>query len=645
MQTAPGPALSPWSALFLPGVAVASLAGFALGWRGASPRSDATASSLPATAAASVASAAPAPTAAPLGHFDEEVASPGTDHERRLRLARAAALLGRAELVDALERERVRQSKAANSDDELPGEALLARLAEIDPAAAAAWVARLQQEAGITHPAWLEVTLGPWLDRDPEAALAWGAALPHDGFRSSVDGELLKRLAGRDPRRAVALLRTPEWSDDSAANLVFGELAKTDLPFACEQALRAPPELVRSAVTGVLSAWAQRGDFSGAYAWADALPSSAVRTTALPQLYRDWGDRDPAAAGAWMLAHGGSDLAASADGLAEKWAHRDLTAALAWCGRLPLAVRRDALDSAVQGWASDDPRAAAQYAATLPDAADRNVLTSTVSEWAQADRETALAWAEGLPPGKARAVAQQAVCRTWAEENPRACLDYLNGLADKTVLKETQDSVFQQWANTDPDGLWDFARNCADARQGNAAAVAVVDQLASTDPARAGSLLTQLPAGVQKKEAGQLVRRWANADEAAAGQWATTLPEGEMRTEVWTNLISQWQNDDAPSAAAWISAQPAGESRDQGIMTLLQFSGGDDALDGKTAMRLARSVGSAETRVNALDDALRTWLGQDRAAATAYLQRAKGLTNDERATLQATVDRFGKPLD
>ena len=129
---------------------------------------------------------------------------------------------------------------------------------------------------------------------------------------------------------------------------------------------------------------------------------------------------------------------------------------------------------------------------------------------------------------------------------------------------------------------------------------------------------------------------WANSDPLAAAQWAATLPDGKMRGEAWDHLLSRWENEDAPAAANWLNVQPACEARDAGIARVLQNAAAD--LEPKDAVRLARSIGDPEQRGDALVSVAQSWLKLDSAAATAWINRAKDLTPEQRDSLLAPPD-------
>ena len=159
--------------------------------------------------------------------------------------------------------------------------AVLARWAELDPPAAAAYATQVPGAADNMEGEILKTVVGEWGVRDPAAAADFVANLDDEKRGKAVAG-LLAGVAASQPETALALLaRFPEAAKDSASYLaIFGAWSDRDPRGAAARAAALPPGDFRArALAGVTERWAGR-DPAAAYAWATQLGDPAEREAA-----------------------------------------------------------------------------------------------------------------------------------------------------------------------------------------------------------------------------------------------------------------------------------------------------------------------------------------------------------------------------
>jgi hypothetical protein len=125
------------------------------------------------------------------------------------------------------------------------------------------------------------------------------------------------------------------------------------------------PEITRTIVTS----WAAR-DVAAAAAFAEALPTGAVRTAALSAVLAEWSQQDLSTAGDWLVRHRGEfGLAATVTSIATQpalVAAHPFTA-LQWAETIPdPRDRTDAVLEILRQWSRRDPPAAYHYLAASP---------------------------------------------------------------------------------------------------------------------------------------------------------------------------------------------------------------------------------------------------------------------------------------
>jgi hypothetical protein len=401
-----------------------------------------------------------------------------------------------------------------------------------------------------------------WLQRDPEAALAYVRALPRDSGEFTQGLLLaLSAVGQRDPDRALKLAGELVANREQAVfySSFFAQLAQQNLPAAVQRLALVPAGAGReNALRAVADLWA-RTDLPAALTWAEKLaaadrafalesalvnlvPSDPLRAIQIAQQSLSGGalDRtlssalhqlassDPQSAAAIvpLLAPGETQTLAAAE-VARALAAKNPADALAWAKTLPTdPVRWLATMRALEVWVADDPGAASRYVASLPaDATQRQAAGPIVEALARTNPSTAIAWAQSLSNPETRALALAGVANTWAQRDAAA--------AARWVAEQPPET----FAGVGPKTL-----------------NATLSYLILQDAAAAREFVRTLPAAAQAGAAEYSAPLLAQNDPAGTLAWSLALPSDTARDTATMAAFARWM-DNAPDAArAWLAS-------------------------------------------------------------------------------------------
>jgi hypothetical protein len=349
---------------------------------------------------------------------------------------------------------------------------VLARWAELDPPAAAAYAfEQVKADRGMANQA-MEIAIGEWAVRDASAAAEFVAGL-EGSKRDTAIGALLGGVAGTQPEMAFALLaRFPEAAEKRESyRAIFNAWSSRDPASAAARAATLPAGENRSAAMDtVAQRWAERDPVT-AYARAAQLGEPAERESALKTTLRSWANRDPQAAAGQALALADAGvLREVADDIARQMAQGDLGAAKTFAAQLSdegaragaqqaVAMtmlgtnvaeaaayagqmaegdsRRNTFYTVSASWFQKDPVAAAQWLETLPRSGSRDsAVQAYVERAAPVDGETAMEWAASIGDENKRTQAQVRGYQAWEKKSPQAAKAWL--AADQTISNEVK---------------------------------------------------------------------------------------------------------------------------------------------------------------------------------------------------------------
>lgn len=228
---------------------------------------------------------------------------------------------------------------------------------------------------------------GIWAETEPDAALAWAAALTAPTERAMVLNSVLLTISQRDPQGAATRLgefqrqMADEYTQTRKASLATLNLTEADLvndPETFRELMEAgaiapptSPDIELMADAGrVIAARLAEIDPAAAIAWADSLGHDFLRMKSLAGLLQGWARIAPADALAFQ--------------------------------RKNYPQSNELLTALFDSWAASSPLDAAQATRSLSDSTSRaRALESVVSSWVlREDPGTVATWLDKLPAGE-----------------------------------------------------------------------------------------------------------------------------------------------------------------------------------------------------------------------------------------------------
>lgn len=484
-------------------------------------------------------------------------------------------------------------------------EAHLRRLAfevwtERDAPAAARWAATIVPGEAINQPArdrYLSLAAGAWADLDFEAAYAWSATLPAETAKA-LAGDLLRRLAGRDPARALTLARA------------LGE------------------EGYAAAREGIFRAWSEKN------------PATAVQTLGYEMIQR--GRMDWSLSQAWM-----------------KWLKSDGDAAFAWMLAAPRDDERQgaSLLNQVSWQIGRDPELARTFATRLlahPDLPGQfGTLRQLMQGWSQEKPAEAIAWIKGLENAEHRSdlVGNLLDSGSLKSDDFLAAVRLLGSAEQR---EQRLGHYVENWARRDPDAAlaWLEKQNGPDfTRAAERAQRAVIAHLATTDPAAAVARWQTLPAGEDRNALlSSIATGWSRTDPAAAARWFTTqiadAPRSQPDWQTIGTIARNYTATDPEGFIRWASALPDQNQRLIALNSLANdhFFANDDgpplANPLSTARRadLIATLADPQLRETVLPNVLNNWLRRDYPAARDWIETHDVLSDEAAAKLLVDHD-------
>jgi hypothetical protein len=342
------------------------------------------------------------------------------DMRRTHDLMEAVGRMGLSEISSALARAR----DLPAPDREALAPVLVARWAEIDPAAAARFTLTLPES--VLRSLTIRATLGVWIASSPDAAMAWADSLPAGRQRSRMIADVVRALARRNPAGALDFLE--RFPKDPARNHssfnVLSEWAQSDPRAAADHWLKALPasgQDANGALARIAPLWARR-DPDEALAWARALPESPAKNNTLGSIIGAMAGNDPQEAAARLGQLPSASRAGATGQVALQWAQKDAAAAAAWAGGLSEGgARASAFRSIAQTWTGQDLVKTADWLDRLPASRSRDAAVSAFTrQVTDSDPESAMAWAETISDATTRTGDLERIALTWMGQDQEA---------------------------------------------------------------------------------------------------------------------------------------------------------------------------------------------------------------------------------
>jgi hypothetical protein len=215
----------------------------------------------------------------------------------------------------------------------------------------------------------------------------------------------------------------------------------------------------------------------------------------------------------------------------------NLPAAFDWSGQLTdTNSRQRALAQLIPALVADSPTNTLARLNDLKPVPGDQTYRLLFQHWAATDPVPALEQRQQIPGHDADAQILTVILTVWVDQQPAAALHWLESQPDSESL---------------PAGTWR-----------NVMIAAWFDVWAAKDPEAATTACQQLPDGLVKEKAWEVVlsKRIVKAP-AAAAESVQNLPPGDYRQKAIAELCRHWADTDAPAALAWVPSLPAEAER------------------------------------------------------------------------------------
>jgi hypothetical protein len=220
--------------------------------------------------------------------------------------------------------------------------------AEVDPAAAAAWAATVNDASARADA--LEQVAIVWANSDLQAAAHWVGSLPEDQAKETAAVAFAYESARSDPLTALQIAGSlPESrSRDEAITHAVSQWAANDSASALLWSRQVADVQLRQRLFSVIAiAASDEAPSSAATLAATFLDPGSSQANAAVSIVQRWAQTSPETAADWIVQFPeGSDRVSAIDNLVAIWALKDAQAAQSWAQSLPEGSLRNAALSA-----------------------------------------------------------------------------------------------------------------------------------------------------------------------------------------------------------------------------------------------------------------------------------------------------------
>lgn len=297
---------------------------------------------------------------------------------------------------------------------------IIARWAAADGRAAMDYT--LTQLSHANRPAALAAALSAWSDSDPSGALGWY----HAKVSSDADFELA--IGAKPVYLLPTIFQGLVAEDISSAYSAFSKLSSNE----------------EKTLDGIAAATLTNEQTQHALDLAGTTLGGAARAARL-RLVSHWGQRDPAAAAAWVTeVRDPTEKSQFARSVAQTWIAYEPAKAVPWLlENTPVAERPTVVELAATIWVNSDPNATAEWLESIPKGKDSDLGVSTLARNIVAIApDSAFSWAGTIENETIRRQTMIAVISEWRVRDPEVAVEALNasGLPAETIedyLKRT----------------------------------------------------------------------------------------------------------------------------------------------------------------------------------------------------------------
>jgi hypothetical protein len=496
---------------------------------------------------------------------------------------------------------------------------LLSQWTAIDPRSALAWVDQLKDHQ---RPEAALVVMSKWLEIDEPRALAWVENHQRDRSATIARSAMLRALAIRDPKKAVALLQSrPKLGDPVSWSIVFSTITSESSETAFSEAELLPEGRARNDAIQAIAFSLSASDPVAAEAWIKTLPPGSSRRNAMNSLSYTLTFKNPKEAIRLIMseASAGYEKGQRVQLAVHFWATDDPMAVRDWLRQLPDDdLRKKATSTLMTHWAEKDPEAAVNYALATSDSSNRiEIVASALHAWVYNDQEGGLAWigthSEELSPALLLRAAEEV---GWSA--PSAAVKILEGLPDGDKRNEIYLNLATAWTQEDPVSAVAWLDQMPEGPARDGFMKGYLRSVADADISRAMGQFETLPEGAMKDSAAaDIALAWGKTDPRAALDWVIKTASIQSQERAAGEILNQWAQADDQSTAGWLETIPQGPFKDTAVQ---QYSIITSEHDPAKAASWAMKIVDSQKRRYALRRVIHRWFDDDPTSTQRWIQ-------------------------
>lgn len=473
----------------------------------------------------------------------------------------------------------------------------------------------------------MEAIARRWAELDANDALMAALKETDRDFSRHLGPEAAKRLVRENLEDALDLIQsTPVGSARiQLSEWILGEAAAIS-PRRAAELISTERGLRRSSVVFQVAREWGRQNPEAALQWTASLPEGNLRENSTKMVWSGWAEKDPAAVAGKLKEEASQAVKEDHDIyqlVAGHWAKSDPAAAIAW---IETIESKEGLERAMRGLNSMQVSelgvagAQALINGAKTEAVRTQLTREMVRQLAKGDVQEAFAFVDGLNDAQAREQAFRPILEEWTQQNPAEASRYVAGMPEGKERTELMRRTMEHWAQAEPEAAAEFAEQLPPGKERDFAALQLTRAWREEDPQKGLEFLRRIEdPGIAAEAAKDLVEVLVRSDRAAAVAIANELPE-QAQAGAYHGLVRGWAFGEPHAAGEWINQLPPGAGKDSAIEAYVSVI---DGMDARSATQWATAIGDPKKRAEATMNAFQRWLGQDRAAAGAWLQQAE----------------------
>ncbi len=254
------------------------------------------------------------------------------------------------------------------------------------------------------------------------------------------------------------------------------------------------------------------------------------RKYALEEAGKNWGEREPQAAFAWLTQLNPSDYKFAFDAVYSRVASKDPVFAASQLHTVTdPEIRTEAIHRAATEWARVDPKAAFAWLEQFPDAAERSLAhKAALQSHVIASPHQAFPILQALPEGNTKRELAKTFGASLASDDLETSLVWARDIKDPSLKTFVLEGISSELDVVLSDGLYSSELKNLPISQAPSF-IDVLLPLTQRSFAQAAAGLPNLPPAKAEFLAERIVGYWSQENPVAARQWAQTLPPGPLR--------------------------------------------------------------------------------------------------------------------